>query len=201
MKLISGILDRPWIYRAWQAPFADRKLARVLACNDLATVRRVLDVGCGPGTNTRYFANSEYLGVDLNESYVEHARQLHGNKFEVADITSWSVATKKPFDFILVNSVLHHLDTEVVRRILQQLRTLLTDDGHVHILELVRPSRPGVARLLSAWDRGEYPRPLEEWRRLFGELYEPVVFQPYPLRVFGVALWNMVYFKGRGRRA
>ncbi len=49
-------------------------------------------------------------------------------------------------------------------------------------------------------DRGEYPRPLEEWREHFTSAFEPVVFEPYPLGAAGMTLWNMIYFKGRARR-
>jgi hypothetical protein len=76
----------------------------------------------------------------------------------------------------------------------------LTDDGHVHILDLVLPIRPSVSRLLARADRGDYPRPLEQWRELFTAVFDPVVFEPYPLGAAGVTLWNMVYFKGRARR-
>jgi hypothetical protein len=34
---------------------------------------------------------------------------------------------------------------------------------------------------------------------MFAESFEPVVFEPYPLGLAGVTLWNMVYFKGRRR--
>ena len=74
-------------YRIWQAPFAEKKLAPILRHNDLGAVRRVLDVGCGPGTNTRHFATSDYLGVDLNEKYVEYARAKFGRTFVAADVT------------------------------------------------------------------------------------------------------------------
>ena len=60
-------------YRLMQAPFAQRKLAPVLADADAARARRALDVGCGPGTNTLHFEQTEYLGVDLSEAYVRSA--------------------------------------------------------------------------------------------------------------------------------
>ena len=46
-----------------------------VAANDVASVRRVLDVGCGPGTNTRYFEHADYLGLDINRGYIESARR------------------------------------------------------------------------------------------------------------------------------
>jgi len=63
------------------APFAERKFAPILAHNDLSKVGRVLDVGCGPGTNTRHFEGSSYLGLDLNERYVTDAHCRYGREF------------------------------------------------------------------------------------------------------------------------
>lgn len=196
----ADVMENTLAYRVWQAPFAERKLAPFLAHNDIAKARRVLDVGCGPGTNTAHFTGADYLGLDFNPAYIESARRRYGRRFEVADVTQYTVAPDERFDLILANSVFHHIDTANTARILKHLATLLTDDGHVHILDLVMPSHPSVGRLLARLDRGDYPRPLDEWRALFTGAFEPVVFEPYPLGAFGVTLWNMIYFKGRARR-
>lgn len=200
MTLAAGLMERALVYRLWQAPFAEQRLAPVLAHNDLRRVRRVLDVACGPGTNTRHFAYTEYLGIDINERYIEDARRRHKRNFQVADVTSYSAAPGDCFDFILVNSFLHHIDAPNARLVLAHLNNVLTDDGHVHILELVLPERPSVARLLAGWDRGKFARPLAEWREIFTGVFEPVVCETYALTCLGVVLWNMVYFKGRAKR-
>lgn len=200
MKLHARVMENTLAYRAWQAPFAEQKLAPLFAHNDMTKVRRVLDVGCGPGTNTPHFANADYLGIDFNPAYIESARRRHKREFVVADVTKYEVAREERFDLILANSLFHHIDTASTRRILAHLATLLSDDGHVHVLDLVLPERPSVSRFLARADRGEHPRPLEEWRTLFTGAFEPVVFEPYPLGAGGVTLWNMVYFKGRARR-
>jgi SAM-dependent methyltransferase len=199
MSLKDRLLASPLAYRLLQAPFADRKLGPVLAGNDLRRVRRVLDVGCGPGTNARHFQHAAYLGLDLNPRYIEAARRRFKGEFVVADVTRYSVEAQERFDFILVNSLLHHLDDDGTRRVLSHLGSLLTTDGHVHVLDLVEPERPGIARTLARWDRGHHARPLGRWRELFGEVFEEVAFQPYALPLLGQPLWNMVYFKGCAR--
>jgi SAM-dependent methyltransferase len=200
MSIGTGLMEYSLAYRAWQAPFAEAKLAPIVRHNDLAAIRRVLDVGCGPGTNTRHFAHADYLGIDFNERYIADARAKYGRPFVVADVTTYTVPAGERFDFILANSFFHHIDTPNTARILSHLGTLLADDGHVHILDLVLPGEPSVARRLAEWDRGEYPRPLGQWWELFSDAFEPVLFETYPLQAFGVTLWNMVYFKGRARR-
>ena len=199
MNLAASALERTWVYRAWQAPFANQKFAPVLAHNPIQEVRRVLDVACGPGTNTKFFTDADYLGIDFNARYIEDARQRYGRNFEVADVRSYVAAPEDRFDFVLVNSFLHHLNTPDVVSILTHLKSLLTPDGHIHMLELVLPEKPSIARLLAHWDRGQFARPLDEWRNIFEGLFETVVFEPYPLTGMGVTLWNMVYFKGRLR--
>jgi SAM-dependent methyltransferase len=199
-KSYARLMEHTLAYRVWQAPFAEKKLAPLYAHNDVAKARRVLDVGCGPGTNTAHFAHADYLGIDFNPAYIDDARQRHRREFVVADVTKYEVAPDQRFDLILANSLFHHIDTESTRRILAHLATLLSDDGHVHVFDLVLPPRPSISRFLARADRGEYPRPLEEWRELFGSAFEPVVFEPYPLGTAGMTLWNMIYFKGRARR-
>jgi SAM-dependent methyltransferase len=199
MKLLSGLLDHVTLYRWWQAPFAERKLLPVRKHNDISKARRVLDVGCGPGTNTPHFDQADYLGIDISEKYIAWASRRYGDRFVVADVLDRLPPLGAGFDFILVNSFLHHVDTPNVLRILSQLATLLTRDGHVHILDLVMPAEPSFARFLARSDRGEFPRPLGDWCTLFGESFEPVVFEPYPLGVLGITLWQMIYFKGKRR--
>jgi SAM-dependent methyltransferase len=200
MKSYAKLMENTLAYRVWQAPFQERKLAPLYAHNDVARARRVLDVGCGPGTNTAHFAHADYLGIDFNPAYIDDARTRHGREFVVADVTKYEVAPDQRFDLILANSLFHHIDTASTRRILAHLATLLSDDGHVHVFDLVLPEGPSISRFLARADRGEFPRPLEEWRTLFTAAFEPVVFEPYPLGAAGMTLWNMIYFKGRPRR-
>jgi SAM-dependent methyltransferase len=199
MSVAERMLDHTMVYRLWQAPFAEQKFAPILAHNDLRRVRRVLDVGCGPGTNVRHFAGADYLGIDFNERYIDSARRRHHRNFLVADVRNHRFATGERFDFILANSFLHHLNTEDVFGILSDLRPLLAKDGHLHSMELVMPENRSIARQLALWDRGDFARPAEEWRTIFSKIFEPVVLEFYPLTLMGTTLWNMVYFKGRAR--
>lgn len=198
---VTRILEIPLVYRLWMAPWAERKLAPVLAHVDLRKVRRVLDVGCGPGTNTPHFAGvDDYLGIDINEQYVEQARRRFGRRFVAADVTQYRVPADERFDLILVNSLLHHIDEASSHRLLTHLSGLLSDDGRVHVVELVRPPEPGMPRRLADWDRGEHPRPAPEWRAHFNQVFSEVAWEPFELTAMGVRLWEMVYYQGRARR-
>ena len=200
MKPLSYVMRHTAAYRLWQAPFAGRKFAPVLRHNDVSSARSVLDVGCGPGTNTRYFANAAYLGLDINPDYIAYAQKRYDRDFAVTDVREYSDRTGERFDFILVNSFFHHIDDSDSRKIMANLARLLTTGGSIHILDLVMPESAGLARLLARADRGDYPRSLGAWLRLFSESFEPTLFEPYAMGLPGVTLWNMVYFRGHRRR-
>lgn len=195
----TQILVHPRAYLFWQGGFAEQKLVPVNAHNNVSHARRVLDVGCGPGTNTRHFPAQEYLGIDMNPAYIDYARRHHRRNFLIADVCAYTAPPGQNYDFILVNSLLHHIDLANTRRILSHLSTLLTEDGHAHIIEVVMPERERIGRQLAQWDRGQYVRPLGEWKDIFSEAFDPVIFEPFWLTGLGVKLWNMVYFKGRAR--
>ena len=198
MKIADWLLEHSLVYRTWQAPFAARKLAPLTASGDIARARRVLDVGCGPGTSAPQFGHADYVGIDINEAYIDSAVQRYRRRFVAADVTQYSVSKEGKFDFILINSLLHHIETKAVERLLAHLGALLTDDGFIHILELVLPpERWSVAHALARADRGNFPRPLEEWRAIVGGSLDIVAFEPYPLGAAGFTLWKMVYCKAR----
>lgn len=203
MKVAARVRDRlmetSLVYRLWQGPFANQKLAPVRDHADLREARRVLDLACGPGTNAHHFVPSSYTGVDINRAYIERARDRHAGRFLVADGTAPDLLPGEGFDFILVNSFLHHLPTDVVGKTLRRVNELMSDDGHVHILDLVLPPGRSVARLLARADRGNYARPLAEWRELLERFFEPVLLEPFALTAAGIPLWNMFYFKGKKR--
>ncbi len=188
------LMEHPSIYAAWQAPFAARKFAPVERWLRNHRVHRVLDVGCGAGTNAGHFSGVEYTGIDVNERYLQAASARFRGRFVRADLTSTDLSSLGTFDMILANSFLHHVSDSDAQRILAQLSPLLAADGTIHILDLVLPGRKSLAWIMARLDRGRYARPVEHWRALFGSAFEPITFEPY---FFGGPLWSMVYFQGR----
>lgn len=196
MSVVDALLDRAAVYRLWQSPFAARKLAIVERSGDIARARRVLDIACGPGTNASRFSHAEYVGVDINRAYIAEARRRHKGRFIAADFTATAPEPLGRFDFILVNSFLHHLKTDDAVHALKSARSLLEQGGHVHVLDLVLPERRSLARSLALADRGRFARPVEEWRAMFSSVFRSVAFERFDLSAFRTPLWEMVYFKG-----
>ena len=191
------VMEQPWVYRLWQAPFADHKFQPVQRQLDIRTPRRVLDVGCGPGTNAPRFQGAEYVGIDINEHYLEMARARYPGLFVCADLSTADLSRLGKFDVVLINSFLHHLPDEGVHHVLSRVPDLLDTDGRVHILELVLPQATSLATVMARLDRGRYARTIDTWTATFEQHFEPVAVEPYML---GRWLWAMLYFQGRAKR-
>lgn len=194
MRARDRLLGHPAVYAAWQAPFAAQKFAPVERWLRHHEIRRVLDVGCGAGTNAGRFDRVDYVGIDVNARYLQAARTRFRGRFIHADLTTADLSSLGTFDLILINSFLHHVTDADVERILVQVVGLLTGNGRIHILELVLPERRSVARLMARLDRGRYARPLARWCELFRAASEEEVIEPY---FVGGGLWSMVHFQGR----
>jgi len=59
MKYIDIAMKWPLVYRVWIRTHAEKKLMPIMSYNDVGRVRRVLDVGCGPGTNAPHFSHTD----------------------------------------------------------------------------------------------------------------------------------------------
>ena len=194
--MIKRLWDLSAVYRAWQLPFERQKFAPVGRFLENADVRSVLDVGCGPGTNAAQFVDTQYIGVDLNSAYIRSARRRYGDRFVVGDAAAGLPESKAPFDLILVNSLLHHLDDRAVKAVLDAAAPLLAPGGAIHVLDLELPPDRGLARWLALHDRGDHVRPRESWLELLRGALSVETFEPYPLTLLGRPLWNMFYARG-----
>jgi SAM-dependent methyltransferase len=195
-RVADRLLELPLVYQTWQAPFASAKLKPFLAHVDLEQTHRVLDVGCGPGTNARVFAGRDYVGIDVNPDYIRTASSRHPGRWVVGDVTDETVFPDERFDCVFANSLMHHLDDDAVRNLLRRMARLTAPDGKVHVLDLVLPPHASAGRMLARLDRGRFARPLDRWRALFTEHLQEEHFQPYAFGLPFLPLWDMVYFVG-----
>ena len=199
LKSMSSIMETPWAYALWQKPQMQQKFAPVRRHNDLTAVRRILDVGCGPGTNAEFFTHADYTGIDINPAYIERARRKYGRTFIEGDVYTYQPPPDQHYDFVLLNSLLHHIDDGGVDRLLDALRKVITPGGSIHIIDLVLPDERGVPRWLALNDRGDYPRRLSAWNELFSRHFVPSHEEVFPVYLAGVESWQLIYFKGQPR--
>jgi 2-polyprenyl-3-methyl-5-hydroxy-6-metoxy-1,4-benzoquinol methylase len=114
----------------------------------LATGIRVLDVGCGRGRImnrlAELFPASVFLGVDLSEEAIEHARTealrkgLRNISFTVKDLSDFDrTAEVERFDFITTFDAVH--DQARPLNVLRGIRRALARDG-VYLMQDIKGS-------------------------------------------------------------
>ena len=104
---------------------------------------RVLDFGCGYGMLTHFLAlkspDRQVLGIDLNEARIKVAkRSSKGHpevRFRLGDVRDFHGI---PFDAVVMTDVLHHIDRDKVRVLLRIIRSCLSDDGTLVVLDVDR---------------------------------------------------------------
>jgi SAM-dependent methyltransferase len=198
-RAADRLLEIPLVYRSWQAPFAAAKLRPFLAHVDLSGTPRVLDIGCGPGTNAAVFAGCDYVGIDINADYIRTAASRYPGRWLVGDVTDQNVLPDAQFDCVFANSLMHHLDDHSVHNLLRRMARLTAPGGRIHVLDLVLPPHLSAGRLLARLDRGRFARPVEQWRAMLNEHLREEHFQPYPFGLPFVPLWQMIYFVGAAK--
>lgn len=105
---------------------------------------RILDLGCGFGLFSLYFASMagerELVGVDADAKRIGHAREnarslgLDNVVYEVGDALDWSSGER--FDAVYLLDLLHHLPRAEVRPFLERVRQLLAVDGILLVKEV-----------------------------------------------------------------
>lgn len=91
---------------------------------------RVLDVGCGPGSDAAAFADRDLdvIGVDVTRAFVAAARDDVPGTFCRGDARSLPFADGA-FDGVWSSATLHHLPRDEVTTALAECRRVLAPDG------------------------------------------------------------------------
>lgn len=132
---------------------------------------RVLDIGCGPAAfyeRYRGIGNFSYVGLEPNRSYVEDARRRFPNiEVHAGTVPQVRDSIDGPFDLIVLEGVLHHVDDDTAREALGFASERLAPGGRVVALDpVILASQHPVARVLARLDRGKYVRSLDGYRGL-----------------------------------
>jgi len=157
-----------WLRKLPEANYRATK-RRIAAVRDALGKPRTLDVGCGTGEYSSLFDPAGYLGVDIHPGYLELARRKHPrHRYEQGDARSWS-GVGTPFDLVLVNGVLHHLDDDAARALLAAALAQLAPGGTLLVIEDVdMPDAPWSSRLIHQLDYGEHIRDAAAWEAMVG---------------------------------
>jgi len=104
-------------------------------CDIIPEHSSVLDLGCGNGRLYQNLKdkNVQYLGLDLNQTLLGHARNQYPDAdFKLLDFSRELSKLDQKFDFIVSVAALHHLPGRARRlKVFREIRQLLKPNGQL----------------------------------------------------------------------
>jgi SAM-dependent methyltransferase len=123
---------------------------------------RILDLGCGPGRDLKYFRSlgHEPVGLDGSRRFVDMARRYSDCEVLHQDFLDLALPTAR-FDGIFANASLFHVPRQELPRVLDKLRDSLKSDGVLFSSNPRGPNQEG-------WNGGRFGsyHDLEGWRHI-----------------------------------
>ena len=173
-------LEYPPVYNLFQMAVGADKPRRRFIEEHIAPLgnARVLEVGCGPGTNCAWMPRRiEYVGCDLSETYIAYAKQRYGDRAEFfsAPVGQLAALNLRPFKAVIALAVLHHLNDAEVITLCDEIVPLLEAGGTFMTGDPCFASGQNrLERFVTSCDRGGYVRYPEQYQSLLANRF-PVV--------------------------
>lgn len=142
---------------------------------DFDGVRRIFDIGCGPGHIIQYIPKGiDYIGFDIDRRYIESANRRFGRlgRFVVRPFDRLAANDYGQPDLILMNGVLHHMDNNCVRTTLENAAAILPENGVFFALDgCYKAGQNPISYYLLKKDRGKFVRTSTEYLKIVNAVF------------------------------
>ena len=157
--------------------------------------QKVLDFGCGIGSNSKLFHPDDYIGVELDKSRVLSAKiKYPDTRFEKIPFIS-TEKDKIPFqdhsfDIVFISLCLHHIDSKTCKLLFKEFSRVLNENGRIIGIEpCILPEKYFSNVFMNIIDAGDYILPIEEFKNLYAsESYD--IEDVNIVKTFGYHLWQ-----------
>jgi len=121
----------------------------------------ILDIGCSTGfCGQQVFdmTRDQYVGIDITPKYIEYARRVYkkgtyiimdGRQLEFPD---------QSFDIVSFVGVVHHMEDEIIKACLQEVKRVLKPMGYMLLGEPVLTPNDLRSNIFLSIDRGKFIR-------------------------------------------
>lgn len=178
---IYSAFSSPQVYLLFQNAIGARDARKKLVNRyyGLDSVSRILDIGCGTADILEYIPDRiEYVGFDLSEKYIEHAKKKFNRSnvsFYSEEVSKASVNHLGKFDLVLSTGVLHHLDDTSASHLFGIAREALAPGGRLITLDPCFVSDQSmISKALVSSDRGENVRTPSQYESLAISVFDKV---------------------------
>lgn len=172
-KALYRLVTIPFVYRNFQNLLGGASARDALRAEFFPDVvgKRVLEVGCGPGTWAPHLADAAaYVGVDWNADHIAEAQSKHGSDrvaFRCGDVASSLDLGDAGFDYVFAFGLLHHLDDDQAAGLLQSVTQVLEPAGaFVSVDPVYHDGQNPFARWMNNRDSGQNIRRAPQYEAL-----------------------------------
>jgi cyclopropane fatty-acyl-phospholipid synthase-like methyltransferase len=178
LSSVRDLLDFPSFYSLWWNAVGGLSCSQQLISEYVQPVTgsRVLEIGCGPGTLTRYFQQCEYLGFDISSKYIEMAnKRFPRAQFTCGRVSEFSAVGHDAFDTVLGIGVVHHIDDGEAKQLFELAYKALKPGGKLVTCDGVwTENQSRGARWFLARDRGKFVRTEKEYVGIASQVFSHV---------------------------
>ena len=112
--MFEQLLENPRLYMLFQTAVGGLRSRRICIEQYLNIPQgaRILDIGCESGFVAAFVPHSTYVGYDVERRYIKYAQRRYSSLgvFNYGGYNRQELQKYEPFDFIMMNGVLHYLD-------------------------------------------------------------------------------------------
>lgn len=138
----------------------------------LSKKRKVLDIGCGTGSQSGLFSKTSYIGIDISPAAIHLAQKHKGYHFSVMDGRVLRFP-QQTFDAVLVSGVLHHLSDDNSIKVVSEMKRVLKPRGYALVIEAIAPLLRWnvMGHLVRFLDAGDHIRPPQEYEKILSRYF------------------------------
>lgn len=153
--------------------------------------KKVLDFGCGTGSNCFIFDSNNYLGIDVDKDRINYAKKLYPN-YSFMTIKDCKIPVKdNHFDFVCIFATLHHIPDDIALRYTKEFYRILKKGGKILAIEAYASKTHRFNNwFMDLVDRGEHIRSEDGYHKLFGKGFKIKTLKRFKTFFF----YNMVFF-------
>jgi len=198
--MYEKIMERPLIYNLWSSIHFLPRFHAIKAAIGQSMHPYILDLGCGTGLFKKNFPDCDYVGIDNNAQYIDYAGKNLTGHFILGDILEpEKYLTNQRFDYIIINSVFHHLNDLSATRLTRNLAAYLNPEGSIIVVDHIYNEKLNyINKLLLKYDRGSYSRTEASFRKIF-EDFIIVSYHEFFIRAGPLVLWSQCRLVLKGK--
>ncbi len=180
-RVKETVLALPSVYNLTMSAVGAHR-ARVMLMDDYVRAKAgdsVLDIGCGTGEILDHLPQVDYLGIDIEQNYIDFAQTNYAGRGEflccrLEDFRSRGAGRK--FDIAIAVGLLHHLTDDEAKLALEIARDALKPGGRLVTVDgcFVKTGQNWVSRKLVSMDRGRYIRQYDHYMGIASSVFPKI---------------------------